>query len=442
MSVSFSVPAALADAMRRHGRFAVAVADQALLSLFNFGSALWLLRLLEPSAFGLFTIVMALSHAAVAVQEALTSTPLGVRYAAATPAYRRHLLGVLGAATGLYGVALLIPIAALLTALSGDPGVGLAAALFVAGFTLRSYIRSAFYAMRREGAAMALDAPFLILSVVVMAWIQLNGPPRLDLILLALTLANLIPLAAAALADRRPFARPTFAAWKRYRLYWPEVRWSLVGVAAVLTQRQSHTAVVPALMSPAAYATLAAADAIWGPARLAVMAVGMVLRPELGRLAAEGRRKRIDRLVGGVQLVLTAMMAALCTAVFLAWPWIERVAFAGKYPDIAVPMALAGAITVVQVWRLGPSVALQALHRFRDLGRLTVFSAAVSLAATLAAAILFGWLWALAGVLAGEALNLILLSLLLRRAPVPKTIRFPVPEDSHADHLHAPHGSR
>lgn len=427
---------------RRHGRFALAIADQALLSVFNFGSALWLLRLLDPAHFGLFTIVMALSHASVAIQEALTSTPLGVRYAAASPAHRRHLLAVLGAATALYTVAMTVPVGGLLFALARDPWVALGAALFVSGFIARSYVRSVFYAMQRERAALALDAPFLVLSMLVLIGIQLQGERRLDVILMALSLANLFPLAVTALVDRRPFAWPSYAAWMRYRFYWPEVRWSLLGVGAVLTQRQSHTAIVPTLMSPAAYATLAAADTIWGPARLAVMAIGMVLRPELGRLAAMGERRRLDRLVMIMQIVLSVLMAAMGGVMVLAWPWIERIVFAGKYPDIAIPMALAGAITAAQVARACPSVALQALHRFRDLGRMTLVSAAVSFAGTLGAAVLFGWTWALAGVLLGETLNSILLALLLRNAPVPKSIRFPNLEEPHADPLHASRRAR
>lgn len=438
-----AVLAALPSLARRHGRFALAIADQALLSVFNFGSALWLLRLLEPATFGLFTIVMALSHASVAVQEALTSTPLGVRYAATTPAHRRHLLRVLGAATALYALSTTVPVAGVIFALARDPGTAAAAALFVSGFVARSYVRSVFYAMQRERAAMALDAPFLLLSMVVLFAIQVDGERRLDVILLALSLANILPLAVTALVDRRPFARPSLAAWRRYRFYWPEVRWSLIGVGAVLTQRQSHTAIVPTLMSPAAYATLAAADTIWGPARLAVMAIGMVLRPEMGRLAAQGDRQRLSRLVTGIQLILTVLMGVLGIAMVLAWPLIERVVFAGKYPDIAIPMALSGAITAAQVARACPSVALQALHRFRDLGRMTLISAGVSFFATLAAALAFGWIWALAGVLLGEMLNSTLLSILLRHAPTPKSIRFPNLEESHADdRLHTPRRAR
>lgn len=429
--------------MRRHGRFALAVLDQAILSVFNFGAALWLLRMLEPGEFGRFTLVMAASHAAVAVQEALTSTPLGVRYPGVPASHRRHLLAVLGGATQVYALAMMIATAGFAFALARTPGFAAATGLFVAGFVYRSYIRSVFYAMRRERTAVALDLPFLLLSAAGLALAQTTGETGLDAILLYLSAANLIPLAlAAVLLDRRPFAIASLAAARRYRHFWAEVRWSLAGVAAVLTQRQSHTAIVPALMSPAAYASLAVADTLWGPVRVAIMAAGMVLRPEMTRLVGEDARDHLDTLVRRTQGAMTALVLGTAGLAAVCWPLVERYLFAGRYPDIGLPFVLAGIVTAIQVWRIGPNVALQALHRFRDLGRVTILSAGISFAGTLAATLVLGWPWALLGVLAGELVNLALISRLLARAPTPATLRFTTVETPNETHAHAPRRSR
>lgn len=399
-----------------HGKYVMAIADQAVLSLFNFAIAIWLLRLLDPMAFGIYTIVMAASHAAVAVQDALTSTPLSIRYSTYAGAERkRWLLMVLGNVTYLYVATVFAVVTVATGLLAEDWLLGIGAGLFVSAFVLRSYMRSVAYAKRMEAAAIALDAPFLVLSLGALAAFQWTGATSLGWILIALGAANLIPVAASALG---PLGAPVPVApgtLPRYRPFVPEVRWSLLGVGSVLAQRQSHTAVVPALMSPAAYATLAAADTLLGPIRLAVVAVGMVLRPEMAQLVSRGDWDGIDALMRRMQILLTAFLTLLLLVATAAWPLIERVVFAGKYPDILIPFALAFAITVVQTWRAVPNFALQALHAFKSLGQLTLICAAVSFAATLAVTLAFGWLWAPIGVLAGEGLNSILILVAARR---------------------------
>lgn len=409
--------AGAAALLRRHAPYAFAIADQGVLSLFNVAVAVWLLRALEPTAFGIFTIVMAAAHAAVAVQDALTSTPLGIRYATvATARRRRWLLEVLGNATYAYVLAVGAAVAlATLFLASGDIGLSAAAGAFVAAFAWRSYVRSVAYARQMAGAALALDAPVLLLGLAGLAALQGTGMLRLDSALAVLAAANLLPLAPAA---RGPLGMPPAVAprlLRRYRPFVGEVRWSLLGVGSVLTQRQSHTAVVPTLMSPAAYATLAAADTLMGPVRLAAVAVGMVLRPDLARRVADGDWRGIDRAMRRTLVALSGLLALVLATALAAWPLIEGGLFAGKYPEIATPFALAFAVTAVQTWRAVPNVALQVLHEFERLGRLTLVSAAVSLAATLAVTLAFGWLWALAGVLAGEALNSLLTERALRR---------------------------
>lgn len=400
-----------------HGKYVVALADQAILSVFNFGVAIWLLRLLDQTTFGVFTILMAVSHAAVGFQEALSSTPLSIRYATyGHEERRRWLLTVLGNVTYAYTVALWLVVAGGVTLLDdGDWMLGGAAACFVASFTLRSYVRSVAYARQREIDALALDAPFLVLALAALAAAQFFHVTRLDLILLALAAANLMPLLMSGFTSGA-MVRPAPGVLPRFRGFWPEVRWSLLGVGSVLAQRQSHTAVVPTMMSPAAYATLAAADTLLGPVRLAIMAIGLVLRPELARLVPRRDRAGIVRLVWGVELVMTALLSLLFLAAWFGWSLIEDVVFAGKYPDIAIPFALVGAITAVQAWRGALNYALQAFHRFKSLGQLTLLCAGVSFGATVACTVAFGWTWALAGVLAGETLNLLLIASAFRGA--------------------------
>lgn len=418
--VAALLPTGLGRALAGHPPFLCAIADQAVLSLFNMGVAVWLLHALEPASFGVFTILMAVAHGSVAVQDALTSTPLGIRLPTLTGlARRRWLLTVLGNVTYAFAAVAGALVALATALLDGSPALGAGAGLFVGAFVLRSYLRSVAYAAGRPGFALGLDAPVLLLSFAALGALQAAGALTLAAALPALAAANLLALAAALRAPEAGaeagLPRPA-AVLHRYRPFVAEVRWSLLGVLSVLTQRQSHTAVVPALMSPAAYATLAAADTLLGPVRLAAVAIGMVLRPDLARRAACRDWAGVRTVMTRTLLALAAVLALTLAVALAGWPLIERFLFAGKYPEIALPFALAFAITAVQTCRAVPNVTLQVLHDFRTLGRLTLLSAAVSLAGTLAATLALGWHWALLGVLAGEALNSLLTELALRRA--------------------------
>ena len=73
-------------------RLTLSIADQGIVSAFNFALNLYLVRVAAPDDFGLFAIVNAASLFAAMVQNAIVNTPLSVHLPAAHDADEKSLL--------------------------------------------------------------------------------------------------------------------------------------------------------------------------------------------------------------------------------------------------------------------------------------------------------------------------------------------------------------
>jgi hypothetical protein len=120
-------------------RYVVAIIDQGLISITNFMLTIWMLKVAEPAAFGVFALIIALATFVSAMQESIAATPLSVRYSTFENNSAKGLL--FGTITNSLYVFLgiLVPVGVMVAVILGqDASLIIAAGAFVAAFTLRS----------------------------------------------------------------------------------------------------------------------------------------------------------------------------------------------------------------------------------------------------------------------------------------------------------------
>ncbi len=395
--------------------YLAAIVDQGVLSLSTFLVTIWMLKLLPPAEFGILALTAAVANLALVIEEAVAATPLSVRL----PALRSPLgQGLLMSAIGnvLYVLFLVLLLAALLAIWLTDLSAALvlAAAAYVGGVALRGFLRSAAYAHGATRLALGTSVTLLAGSLAGVGLLVAFDLVTLPRALAVMAVMQVLPGLAGMI---RRFGRPPRPSWRslrRYRHIWPDTSWSLFGVGVNFTQRQSHAAIVPTLSSPAAFAPLAASETLFGPMRLVMLGMAMVMRPQMARMRAADDRRGMKRVAVRTLIIVAAVNAAVLLGMVAAWPWIFQLLFAGKYPEIAVPVICAGIITVLVGLRTPVSVVFQVHREFRAVAMADTGGAITSLLATLLILLTLGSTYALLGVVLGEIACLSALLLRLR----------------------------
>ncbi|MBL8481974.1 MAG: hypothetical protein JNJ60_07260, partial [Rhodocyclaceae bacterium] len=400
---------------------ALSVADQALLSAFNFGLNLYLIRAWPPEQFGFFAVLAAAGIFAAMLQNALVNTPLAVHLPVAPGSAERALLRRAFGSANLLLTALVLVLAWALAELSLGGGQALLAALaalHAAAQFLREYYRSRLAVDAHLGALLWSDLAYLLLACGALGAIEYLALPAQQALPLLLG-----ALAGAALLSVAPHWRPPHpAAWPAlprelrqvFGAQMHEIRWSLAGVITTDIQNRGYIFVAAAVFGPAAVAHLQAGRLFFGPLNLLSGAWARVARPRLAQCAGQGDQAAFAALLRQAVLLFAALNAAFLGALWLAWPLLAQHVFGDKYRDMGPLIAAWGLANLLFQVRSCLATGVQALRRFRDLTMATLYGALLS-ALLLAAVCAAAWERGLiASVIAGECVALAVVAAILR----------------------------
>lgn len=279
--------------------------------------------------------------------------------------------------------------------------------------TMLTAVASAFLNAQRRFTAAAI-APVAVNLVLVAVLLVLNAsdapPERLGLWLAAATTAGgAAHLVVLAVALARMPGPPRFA--------WP--RWSadlkrmlalgLPGLMAVAAGQLSIVvATQAASQTPAAVARLYYADRLFQlPLGFVAAGAGVVLLPELARLAAVGQAKALEAAVGrSLEWAMLLVLPAAVALVVLAGPIVSVLFQHGEF-DAQDASATAEALAA-----LAPGLPLAALVRVltqpflaREATRIPLLAAASGVVATAFASFALAVPYGVAGVAAGVTLG-------------------------------------
>jgi len=397
------------DAIRR---YSTSIASQGALSAFSFLLGLLMLRVMDVEDFGVFSLVLVAANLFTGITNALAATPLTV-YAPALESRRERtrMEATLSAANGTLCVGLTGLTAAGCYLYRPEAGFALACAAYVSTFCLRHYWRVFAFARGRPEVALATDLLYVAIGIAALGAITLatNGSFGVDLAFAVLAVVNVTSMfglgRSLAIGIRLPLRRFMPAT---YRRVWDECGWGLLGVITTAVQTQAHSFVVSSFAGPAAFAPLAAGNALFGPMRMTVVAWQMVARPDFAAAIARNDEARVWRSIRVSTALFLAGNAIFIVCLYGLWDHIESHLFRQKYAGqpMFLIVALWGAIATVTAVRGVLSGAMQAFHAFRPLAMSTVYGGGLSLAVAVALFFAFDPAASLIGVLAGEIFTL------------------------------------
>ncbi|MFT3850651.1 MAG: hypothetical protein QM739_18840 [Propionivibrio sp.] len=419
--------------MKRH--LTLSIADQGIVSAFNFALNLYLVRVAAPEDFGLFAIVNAASLFAAMVQNAIVNTPLSVHLPAAPgPGEKNLLLRTFTAVNLALAICVLLAGAAILAWRLGAGGltVTACASFYLFAQFVREFHRAQLAVEGRLAALLAADLACAVLSAGALAvlhrldWPPLAADPQWRIapsVFLVVGVAGMLtaaPWIAASIKVPSWRRLPAEAAGVlRGQLH--EIRWSLLGVVTTEIQNRGYLYIAAVVFGPATVALLQAGRILFGPLNLLSAAWARVARPQFAALLARGDAPGFRRTLTHAFWAFAAFNLLFLGALWLAWPLLSPLVFAGKYgADIAYLVAFWGAANLVSQTRACLGIGAQALRRFRALSMATIAGAAVSLALVGVACALGRPGWLVAPVIAGECVAMLFVLRLLRRSNVPR----------------------
>ncbi|MBB3897243.1 MATE family efflux transporter [Roseococcus suduntuyensis] len=349
------------------GRTLAGIADQAVISLANFGVALAVLRLGTKEEFGLY----ALGYMAVVVANSFAGGMFGSQFIvaqhgrpeAARPAFAAALLL---AQLGGVALACLLALGALAAAGWANPFVAVMLLVMPAAVA-QDFLRVHRLALLRPQAALALDG----LNAVLWAGFALAGL-ALGLAVPVAALAGhgaacAVTAAVAAATARLPLRQGLRGMGDGLRTVWDQGRWSVGGVAVTLAQNQAHFYILGVLAGLAAVADVNAARMLLTPAALLLVGVNRTLIPGFAQLRAAGEAHRIRRQAVIATLVLVGAVLAYALLLWAAWDMLARHLLQGRYDGIGPLVALWTLVIGLQAVTEIAAGQLQAASRFRAL---------------------------------------------------------------------------
>jgi len=370
--VKFTFPAHLVR------RLMLMIGGEAMQSGFHFALNIALLKLLSAEGYGLFALAMVMGGVGLSYIRSLTAVPATIWMSKSS-----NSAGVDAHDVTFGSAALVVALAmglgtGLLMRLLGDPS-GIGAACFVCAWSLRSHMRTAFFARRMQVVVSISDAVFTIVGVVLAAAAIWYFDDDLQATFYALAAANVVGIAVLVrLARRRlriSFRAPT---WRRYAKLWPQLCWSGFSATTTNIQGQCLALLVAGIAGPAAYAPLAAVLVLFAPLRIVSLAFSNMTQPELAR---QLRHNEFDRV--WTQTKIWAVVMALGSlayggGILFILPMIKSQALQHASVGLIGLFAIANYVPIMAY--VMPRVFLEIVGDFRIVAFITLAGAIVGLA--------------------------------------------------------------
>ncbi|BDY04593.1 hypothetical protein [Ferrimonas sp. YFM] len=385
----------------------VSAIDQGLLSAFNFGLNLALIKFWTPALFGVYSILFTLSFVFISFQNALINTP----YSVLIPA--RENPDPLRRTLSWSNILFLIALAVLCTLLQMVPGLSQPYAssalvtLFFVIRLLREYFRCRWSAELELMPVLWADLAFVSLFTLGagLLWWQLGwANVSLDQLLWLLCISQLLSL-GYMLVKEVPLLQPMN--WRQlashYAPVWQQSRWSLVGVTTTEIQNRGYIFVVGLLFGSTMVGFIQAGRVFFGPLNIITSAWTRVAKPTLARLNAEGKQDAFQKLVrqGLIGFLLFNLLFSL--ALFLFWPLLEAHLFSDDYQNVGWVTMQWAIVTLLFHLRATGSAAIQAQNRFKPLAKATLWGALFALSSLALIGLTGGGAWVVVSVNIGEA---------------------------------------
>lgn len=386
---------------RLAGRLAVMVSGEALQGVFNLALNLALLQIVSTYDYGVFALVMIIGGLGLTYMRSLTALPASIMIAQSRgTAAAQAIEASFGAAALLLALAAAGLTAGLLSRWL-DQGA-LAGGVFIWLWSVRSHLRTVFFARGRQGLASLGDIAFTASGTAGAALVLglVGAANVLPAVFWALALAHgLAILLMLGLARERVRVAPPRHLLRRYRKLWRDLRWSLLSVSITNAQGQGMAFLVAALAGPAGFAPIAAALLLFAPLRILSAGFANMAHPELARLIARQDETEIGRVLRLWPLLLGLLGLSYLAAVLLALPLLPT---GIAMPPVDGVLVLAWIASAVPMLYATPRIWLEIRQDYRSIAMLSLLAAIIGLGLVWAMLMLAPAPWALLGAAVSE----------------------------------------
>ena len=401
----------------------ISVLNQMISSATNFALGLYLVRMLQPAEFGLYSISFAICLFYSGIGNALFLTQMVVH----TPdkmledrmAYAMRMLilvAIFCVSTVLISALIVLVGRELWSPIAEHTSLGIAIAAASAAYLLKDFFIRHAYNKQKESWALTINS-VVALMLVVMLWTQ-NYYKFQFSVEIALWIYALANASAAVygyiLAGLRFYGITKSALVFDAREAWRGGRWASITNFVYFIRIHAHTIIVTTVVGPLGVANLSAARLLVTPAVMLTPALGQVAMPRLASMRLYGSRKIINASLSvGIGLLMVAILYSVI--LLLAYDWIVSVVLGDKYTDLFTITMMWCLYTCLLALRNGAEIAMQVLNKFKKLSAASFFSAFVSLIATYWLVMFHGTTGALIGISMGELAMITLIYLNLKR---------------------------
>lgn len=408
---------------------AIAMLDQAAISLFNFLLQIALIRLWTPEQYGVFALFANAFLTLSNLQNGLFGTHYGVFVPQASTDDERQLLRTtLFSCNALFClVASLAASAALLFILPGERTYAIFAsgAVYLSANLLREYARIVMISDGKTATALWVDIVGLTVALLsIGGFFLFSRPPDISQILLSLALGAATSTAIECVLHRGLY-RLSFSADVRHRyatLFRRHASWILVGIVTTELQVRTVFFLLGAWYGLATVGVVQAGLLLYRPIGVLWAAWSRVMRPAFARAYARGDDAAAARLAHMGAAAFSIGILMLLGAIWLMWPVIERHVLANRYPGIDQAVAFWGLVMMVNFVRGTYSVRMQGQARFRELFHIAFGAAIVTVVMAVVIAQFYGAIYTILANLAGELFMLAAIVWVMDRQPPPPPI--------------------
>ena len=392
----------------------LAATDQAIISLANFLATIILARNVSPTELGVYGVGFILLSLGRAVQEGVVVQPLNVfgavldaatfkRYASSSALLQLLLAGLLSSAAAVGGW--------LLTITGNDTAGPALFALWSAFLTwqLQEFCRRLLYTRRHIPIAVLISALSNTVRLAIMIWwasqATLSGTAGIT----AIAWGASVALLPGFWFSRRYWTREVYSLPYIWRNNWSFGRWVMGGSLAAWISVEFYPVLTAGMVSFAAAGAYRAIQNLVAPIHMLLRAIDTFLTPRAARLYGQGGRGAVSR-----ELRLIYLAAGIPTLAVLG----IAVAFRDQllyllYGDTYLPYS-GGVVWMALFYALlfayGP---LQSVFKAMRQSRPIFIAYLAAMLAMFTVGVLAIQRWEVYGTIGGQALNALLVNLIL-----------------------------
>ena len=400
-------------------RFALSLAEQGFGSLLTFAVNLWLIRNGAASEYGTYIFWMSVAFVAGVAQGTLVLAHLSRLPSAldAPEARRDPERFMLTVSLGLFVILTsAVAVVDLALARAGSELATPAGVVFALGFLVFQYARTYAFSRQRPAMATGLTGGILVVAVLTLGIdFEQGHKPDAERVLLLTGLAS-------ALVSLIVLLRLTAGLHLMWR--WAELRrqasvmrgsgWLMLGAGSNEVTSRLYSFVIVGRFGTEALAVMSAVQVVIRPAWLLSSAWSSIGFPDMGGRWARGDRRGVVRTMA-LGAVVTALGSLIWSVIVVeAWPWIASVVYHGRYEHVGPLTYLWGVNVVIGSFCIALNTGMLAVGEFRRLALIDLAGAVVTIAALILIVPLFSYPYAIVATIVGQAMQLVLMVLVLR----------------------------